>query len=74
MPMRRRAVILGPLWSLAVGILASGVAGCSDEPATGTGAVESPEVQKNRQDSIKDAMRKGSYGARSTRTKRAPAK
>ena len=73
MPMSRRTVILSSLRSLAVGILAAGVAGCSDVPQTGTGAAESPEVQKNRQDSIKDAMRKGSYGAK-YKDKNAPAK
>ena len=73
MPMSRRTVILGSLWSLAIGILAAGVAGCSDVPATGTGAAESPEVQKNRQNSIKEAMRKGSYGAK-YKDKNAPAK
>ena len=63
MSMNRRAVILGPLSSLALGILAAGmVGGCSDQPKTGTTVVESPEVQAKREEGIKDAMRRGAYG------------
>ena len=58
-----RTVMLGPLSALALGISAAGMAGgCSDTPATGTRVVEAPEVQKNREASIKDAMRQGAYG------------
>ena len=66
--MNRRTVVLGPLSTLALGILAAGMAGgCSDQPATGTKAVESPEVQEKREGSIKDAMRRGAYGPKSKR-------
>jgi hypothetical protein len=74
MSMNRRTVILGPLSSFALGILAAGMAGgCSGQPETGTQAVESPQVQKNREESIKDAMRKGAYGGVKIKDKSAPA-
>jgi hypothetical protein len=74
MHMNRRTVLLGPLLVLALGILVAGVAGgCSEQPTTGTRAVESPEVQKNREESIKDAMQRGSYGPK-YKEKAAPSK
>jgi hypothetical protein len=58
-----RTIIPGPSWALALGVLVAGLGGgCSDTPTAGTRAVESPEAQKNREESIKDAMRKGAYG------------
>jgi hypothetical protein len=63
MRMNTRAVKLGPLWALALGVFAAGMTGgCSDTPKTGTQAVESPEVVQKRDDTIKDMMKKGAYG------------
>src|SRR3954471_19872833 len=47
----------GRLTALAAGLLAAGIAGgCSDQPTPGTGVVESPEAQNNREKSVKDAI------------------
>jgi hypothetical protein len=52
-----RRAMLGPLSALVVGILAAGMAGgCSEQPATGTPGVESPEVQKSSEESIKGTI------------------
>jgi hypothetical protein len=59
---RRQVVVRGPLWALALVALATGMAGgCSGQPSTGT-ATEAPQVQKQREESIKDAMKRGAYG------------
>jgi hypothetical protein len=73
--MNRRTVMLGPLSSLALVILAAGMAGgCSDTPETGTNVAESPEVRKTREEGVKDAMRRGAYGGVKIQDKAAPAK
>jgi hypothetical protein len=75
MSMNRRTVRMGTLSSLALGILAAGMAGgCSDQPETGTKVVESPEVQKTREEGVKDAMRRGAYGGVKIQDKAPPAK
>jgi hypothetical protein len=58
-----RTTRLDPFSALALGILAAGMAGgCSDQPATGPRVVESPGVQNNREESVKDAMPRGANG------------
>ncbi len=60
-----RHVLRGLLGALALGALATmSAGGCSGQPDTGTQAVESPEVQQQREGSIKDAMKRGAYGDR----------
>jgi hypothetical protein len=57
MRVKLRTGLQSLLSALALGILAAGMAGgCPDQPATGTGVVESPEVQNKREESVKDAM------------------
>lgn len=69
-----RNIVRLRLWALALGVLAIGPAGgCSGQPSTGTQAVESSEVKEKREESIKDAMKRGAYGDR-YKEKAAPAK
>ena len=57
MRVKLRTAMQGPLSALALVMLAAGMAGgCSDQPATETRVVESPEVQNNREGELKDAM------------------
>ncbi len=57
MRVKLRTAMLSQLSALALGFLAAGMAGgCSDQPATGTQVVESPQVPNNREESVKDAM------------------
>jgi hypothetical protein len=62
--MRNRCQIVarGPSWALALVALATGLAGgCSGQPSSGT-ATEAPQVKQQREESIKDAMKRGAYG------------
>ena len=57
-PVTRSSLLVFALWGLVAGV--SG--GCGGAPATGTQAVETPEVLQRREEGVKDAMKRGAYG------------
>jgi hypothetical protein len=59
---------------LGVAALVAGAAiGCDSGPNSGKTVTESPVMQKEREDTIKDAMKRGAYGDQ-YKEKPAPAK
>ena len=48
--------------TIAMSLLLSLGFGCSGQPESGTQVTESPEVQKQKEVSIKSAMARGAYG------------